>query len=161
MIWCPGHVDIGGNEIVDELAKQAANDPVAEVFHTRGNKNKIARVVLRGGALPRHAPLPLPRHTVSLIYQLAAGHCPLNFFLYRIRQRTDPLCSLCRLKESVEHYLDHCAAFRIPRRSLRKELRSSGLKFNPNRLSRLLMVPRAHPALARFIVASRRFQFAP
>lgn len=60
LVWCPGHVEIKGNETVDGLAKQAANDPEAPVFVTRGNKNKIIRMVINKGFGPRQALPPPP-----------------------------------------------------------------------------------------------------
>ncbi|KAK6981398.1 hypothetical protein R3P38DRAFT_3234154 [Favolaschia claudopus] len=87
--WVPAHVGIAGNELVDSLAKEAAQG-VSTALRTR----------------IRLFESPLPLRT---------GHIGLNAYLFRFHLAPSPLCPHCNMPESVPHLLLACPAYRTGR----------------------------------------------
>ena len=45
----------------------------------------------------------------SLLFQLRAGHVPLNAYLHKIQKVDSPICPSCQqFSETVMHYILHC-----------------------------------------------------
>ncbi|KAI0331762.1 hypothetical protein GY45DRAFT_561205 [Cubamyces sp. BRFM 1775] len=64
----------------------------------------------------------LPRKHCSALSQLRSGHVALNAFLARIRAVTSPLCPVCQVPESVDHFIRTCRRFTIQRHELRRAM---------------------------------------
>ena len=61
----------------------------------------------------------LSRHKASLLIQLRSGHAPLQAHLFRMRKADSATCPGCgRERETVQHYLMICPAYRDQRRRL-------------------------------------------
>ncbi|KAF6765309.1 hypothetical protein DFP72DRAFT_762037, partial [Ephemerocybe angulata] len=76
----------------------------------------------------------MPRHHASLLTQLRTKHIPLNDYLKKRKLTNSHLCSQCRRgrRETTEHFLYECPAYRKQREELDKALgpRSRDLKAN-------------------------------
>ena len=91
------------------------------------------------------------RRQCSILTQLRSGHVGLNRFLARIGAVDSPLCAVCRVPESVSHYLLTCRRYLAPRHTLR--LAVSG----PLSLRSTLGNPKARTAVLDFVEATGRF----
>ncbi|KAI5827781.1 hypothetical protein K523DRAFT_245996, partial [Schizophyllum commune Tattone D] len=86
------------------------------------------------------------------ITQLRSGHIGLNAFLARIKAITSPMCPLCGVPETVDHYLLSCRRFVQQRHDLRRAVRGKYL----TRKS-LLGNVQHRAALLAFVHATGRF----
>ncbi|EJD36112.1 hypothetical protein AURDEDRAFT_43289, partial [Auricularia subglabra TFB-10046 SS5] len=110
--WVPGHDNIAGNELADVHANRAADGDTT-----------ATRIRLLNTALPRSAATTkaaqkrkdLPRRSASLLTQLRTGHVGLHGFLARIKAVPSALCEVCRVPETVPHFLLQCPRFRLQR----------------------------------------------
>ena len=93
----------------------------------------------------------LSRRQCSILTQLRSGHVGLNCFLARIGAVDSPLCAVCRVPESVSHYLLTCRRYLAPRHTLRSAV--SG----PLSLRSTLGNPKARTAVLDFVAATGRF----
>jgi ribonuclease HI len=150
-VWCPGHRDILGNELADQLAKDALDSPSTPSLDIKSNYKKVHRKALESLLSKRPPPSCLPIGYSSLINQLDSGHCALKKHLFRICRNLDPLCPSCGVRETVGHLMNFCPAFKCQRASLRKKLRSMKIRFKAERLDKILNNRKAEPALAIFL----------
>ena len=67
------------------------------------------------GAHTRQLYDSLTRPEAQLIAQLRTGKCRLNSYLYRINAVESNLCELCRVPETVRHFLVECARWTAER----------------------------------------------
>jgi ribonuclease HI len=155
--WCPGHKDIQGNEMADQLAKEAVMNPVSPIFQLKGNWRKITKMVTSDLTVKPAPPSTLPFAMAARINQLASGHCSLNSFLFRINRRFDPLCPFCQGRDTVVHLFNFCPRLKSIRLTLRKSLRASKIKFKSDRLDKVLSQRRADTFVATFLQLSGRF----
>ena len=93
----------------------------------------------------------LSRRQCSILTQLRSGHAGLNRFLARIGAVDSPLCAVCRVPESVSHYLLTCRRFTAARHALRQAV--SG----PLSLRSTLGDYKARTAVLKFVEATGRF----
>jgi hypothetical protein len=89
-----------------------------------------------------------------MLNQLRSNHVALNFYLHRIKKREDPHCESCpNARETVQHFLFECPAYRKPRRltldPLGRQARSSSF---------LLLSAIGVKALHKYIAKTERFQ---
>jgi ribonuclease HI len=151
IIWIPGHMDIEGNEYVDQEAKRAATDPtVHQLFrhpplkssriqqikamakiqwnrqwteNTETSKH-LRRISSKQGiqlGMKLYNSIPV-RKTCAQVVQLRTGHCGLNKYLHRFGKRYSPYCSCGYAKETVEHFILECPNYKTQRKELRKRV---------------------------------------
>ncbi len=134
ILWTPGHANIKGNDIADQLAKEAAQEaaslPTESVLVTQQDIILAARELIRhrwqkrwdtsntGRTLYDHKPLisektfldePSPS-TYKIIMQLRTGYSCLNNHLHTINPLHSRLCN-CGEPETVNHLLCECTLY--------------------------------------------------
>lgn len=143
--WIPGHCEIPGNEIADQLAKEAAIPSKTHPFSPLISRERahIRQVIQdqwaeewKGSKTGSHLrridnTLPakytrglygsLPRNRAYLLTQLRTGHCWLSTYAKTFRFRDNDLC-ICGERESVSHVLLDCPELRALRRELREKV---------------------------------------
>ncbi|MEW8545066.1 MAG: reverse transcriptase domain-containing protein, partial [Candidatus Thiodiazotropha sp.] len=131
ILWTPGHTDIQGNEVADELAKEAALEAkeldIGTSVITHQDIKKAARSSIlekwqnkweisnTGRELFQYKPQidPKPKHDYpnhkiySVLLQLRTGYSQLNEYRSKLGQIVSNLC-LCGQVETTEHYLLEC-----------------------------------------------------
>lgn len=147
LLWVPGHSNIFGNELVDELAKEATlEEPLSETtsFAVLGSNIKRKRISewiehlegakpstysKRFGYNPK-SKLQIPNSTkreyASAFYQLKIGHGYLKSYLYRFDHSANDKCS-CGSRETTEHLLLSCKNLTFARSKLKEKLNSNDL----------------------------------
>jgi ribonuclease HI len=156
-VWCPGHRDILGNELADQLAKEALESPSTQTLEAKSNCKKVHRMVVEGLFSKKPAPSFLPIGFCALINQLDSGHCTLKKHLFRICRSFDPLCPNCGAKETVFHLMNFCPKIKNQRVAFRKQLRLMKIRFRSERLDKLLNNRKADIAVATFLEDTNRF----
>lgn len=141
--WTPGHADIKGNNIADELAKEAALE--AEKFPedsqeiTAGDFKNLARVSCGmkwqrrwdASETGRHLYDFRPQVSLSLpdymfmsyitekkvISQLRTGFSSLNYYKHKVGLQESPNC-ICGETETVDHFICNCELYELQRQKL-------------------------------------------
>lgn len=157
LVWCLGHRDIVGNEMADQLAKDALESPSMQALETKSNYKKVLHRMVQGIAPRKPKPSDLPIGYSALINQIDSGHCALKKHLFRICRAFNPLCPNCGAKETVFHLMNFCPKVKSQRAILRKQLRHLKIQFRSERLDRILNIWKAEMALAVFLRDSNRF----
>jgi ribonuclease HI len=174
--WTPGHAGIELNEKADNLAKQATTNQVESIkipaslgSLKRLTKDKfhIKHLPLKPGTKPYTARpkdvsntlMNMEKGRAASIFQLRAGHSPLNAHLYKRNIVDSPLCNTCKLKETTEHFLLYCNRYKKARKRFRTRLRKEEVKVNWNNAKKLLDSPKAFFLLSDFILETQRFVF--
>jgi len=128
--WIPSHVGIGGNEMADEIAKEAVNHPtvdkhialdrveilnaidkyVIDLWQDRWSTSGVARhnniIQPTVSAKVKFAD-PNRRKEVALT-RLRLGVCKLKKYLKTQGNHPTGLCDACGVPETIEHFLMHC-----------------------------------------------------
>ena len=96
----------------------------------------------------------LHRDRASILFQLRAGHIPLNTYLHRIQKMDSPICPSCwQFSETVMHFILHCITYKEARKMLfhkaSRDTRNSG---------KLLSTGDLLPHLFNFIKQSGQFR---
>ena len=139
----PGHADIRGNCIADELAKEAAEEaklfPEDSQILTGADFKNFARVSCcmkwqqswdasdTGRTFYDYKPtvslktpaymfVPFIEENKKVISQLRLGYT-LNEYRYKIGLQESPLCS-CGAIETVDHYICECEVYELDRQKL-------------------------------------------
>ena len=130
LVWTPGHSQIHGNEMADQIAKAATQRQSVDIYvgidlndsHTVIEKyvdNKWQEqwnTSAKGRHLYRIQPSVSRRisyHDKSRRQQttrarLRLGKCQLNAYLHVIGKHSTGLCTLCNVPETIEHHLIEC-----------------------------------------------------
>ncbi|MBW0519607.1 hypothetical protein O181_059322 [Austropuccinia psidii MF-1] len=178
LYWCPGHEEIEGNCKVDLLAKEAT------VNNNIDNQNIIPSSLSKLRQHAKHITPILPPLTeeekkrvkfktertriaeklstlekgiAALIYQLRAGHVPLNDYLTRIKSIQNNKCPNCGRRETINHYLLYCYAYKKERYKFRKNIIKNKSKTNFYRSELILDSPDSFEALGKYILDTKRF----
>jgi ribonuclease HI len=125
LFWCPVHVNITENELVDALAKEATKGNLLRIhnFHrTHSNIQQLAKQNFKFDKKKK----PVVRNNIklvtypskffeslnkleqskrSIIYQLRSGHSPLSNYLHQIKKLDTPDCTICKTTKDIHHFL--------------------------------------------------------
>ena len=89
-----------------------------------------------------------------MIYQLRAGHAPLNSYLYRLGRVENARCPACgEGKETAEHFILRCPNYAYERWALLKHIHDGTPK-----LEDVLSNPKIIIPLTNYIDATKRFE---
>ena len=145
IIWTPGHADIKGNEMADQLANEAAKEaslmPPESANATQQDVKIGAREFVNQKWQKRWEITNTGRHLFNFkpqvtgktlldqptvtafraLTQLRTGYSCLNEYRYKTNQHITSHCQ-CGEPETVEHYLCSCPLQEKHRRQLRKTL---------------------------------------
>jgi hypothetical protein len=141
------------------VAKQDLNETLKTMKQDIFEKSKRAEYAHEiDRSLPSPAFLKLTqddgkRHT-AILFQLRAGHAPLNHHLHRITKAPSPNCNYCKTgKETIFHFMMECPYFRTQCTWLRRVTPSGALD-----LSALLSNPKVVWYTFKFLHATRHFE---
>ncbi|MCG7878799.1 MAG: reverse transcriptase domain-containing protein [Candidatus Thiodiazotropha endolucinida] len=142
--WTPGHADISGNEIADQLAKKGAEEaermpevtnPVTQLdiktavqescnmkWQKRWEVGTTGRHMfeLRPSVNVQTAQVPNTK-TQRIISELRTGYCRLNEYKHKTGLKETPNCN-CGDPESVQHFIEECKTYDDIRERLRTRL---------------------------------------
>ena len=129
--WVPGHRNLVDHNRADRMAKLGCTLPTVNKNYIRPsveegtdilksylqNRLNLAIPTSKTGQVyhalfPLDAPNPPvvhPRKKATTISRLRLQSCFLNQYLFKIGLHPDGMCMVCRVQESVEHFLLKCA----------------------------------------------------
>ena len=162
LVWVPSHTNIKGNERADSLAKAATEKNTIDLrvgytfseilpqiknyinkkwqrqyraTKTKGHYKKIQPKVNR---LIKYA--NKFRKLEVAITRLRLGKCNLNKYLNDYKIIPSPLCTKCRTREDINHFLTKCKAHNLPQ-LLKETANKYKIAFNiPNILSKDVLI---------------------
>ncbi|MEW8546650.1 MAG: ribonuclease H family protein [Candidatus Thiodiazotropha sp.] len=145
--WCPGHMDIRGNELADKFAKEAANEAISMTDNLSVLTKKDATAELKKNIIKKWQKAYIlsesagkiqdivssekvgQRSTVGeerkkeyrILNHLMSGHSLLNDHRAKINSNSSNLCEVCHVPETVEHFLFDCDRFSGPREAMKND----------------------------------------
>ncbi|MBW0580349.1 hypothetical protein O181_120064 [Austropuccinia psidii MF-1] len=172
LYWCPGHKDIEGNCKVDELAKEATSNNINNQKIIPSSLSKLQQLAMTitpiltplTGEEKKHVKFKTKRKKIAeklgtlekgiaeLIHQLWAGHVPLNDHLTRIKSISNYKCPECGRRETINHFLLYCHAYRKARNKFRKTIIKNKMKTNFYKSELILNSQDVFLALGQYIM---------
>lgn len=154
--WIPGHVGLRGNEVADQLAKEALSHENVELtispemadilkdmkgvimrlWQDRWNKDVKGRFYFKS---ENKVSLKVKytdsnRRKEVCMTRIRFGHCWLNSTRCLIGKHPDGNCDFCQFPENVQHYLLECIEFQHLQEELVNMLMSKSLKVDSTSL---------------------------
>jgi hypothetical protein len=142
--WTPGHASIKGNEIADQLAKEAAREAealevstqvftkqdirkaaVTKKWQVRWDSSNSGRHYYRFHKVVKDkVKTKLPnKRLCTVINSLRTGYSKLNAYQFHLNQHLkNDKCEHCNQREDVEHYLLNCRKYSNEREILIQKL---------------------------------------
>jgi ribonuclease HI len=151
--WNPGHANIAGNEIADQLAKEAAKESMSlnEQYNvitmsdvkqavktstkmkwqnrwtiSESGRQLYDLIPMVGNA--SHLDMPNPQ-IGRVLTEMRTGYSKLNKYRNNIGQSPTPLCD-CGEEETTEHYILHCHIYDHERDKLAVQLKTLDESFD-------------------------------
>ncbi|MBW0515827.1 hypothetical protein O181_055542 [Austropuccinia psidii MF-1] len=180
LYWCPGHEEIEDNFKVDELAKEATiNKNINNQDIIPSSLSKQQQLATQ--ITPILVPLTeeekkrvkfkterekiteklgtLEKGTAALIHQLQLGHVPLNDYLTRIKSISNYKCLKCGRRETINHFLLYCHAYKKERNKFIKNIIENKNKTNFYNSELIPDSPDVFLALAQYILDTNPFPY--
>ena len=157
--WIPSHKGIVGNDVVDQVAKNASMYNTLTTFPFE--YNDLVKLVnkrlymfnleywnqVKDDLFYSKSVLDISqwewfslndRFYDVLLARFRSGDAGLNSDLFRIRQVDNPNCLTCGVRENVNHFIFRCGNYNVQRRLLFQDLRQVGIQENMVNLNLLL-----------------------
>lgn len=128
--WIPGHAGLKGNEMADWVAKQHSSESfevllpnsktfvtgsiehlINEMWQERWDKGHTGRFyynIQKQVSEKVKCPFLYNRSKEVALTRLRSGHCLLNKFKHLFKIIDSPNCTVCKVEETVEHFLMDC-----------------------------------------------------
>ena len=176
--WIPGHSNIIGNDIADQLAKQALNRnkidilPIPSAVKSIQNYNSNIRTeyIKMWNKRPDNAIYYLsakkPSNDKAIIHHglrfqqsqwltwCFINRAPLNHILHYMKYVDSPACKCGFYEENLAHYLFDCPLWLQQRYQMYANLNTSSFHIS---IQLLLKNDKGRQALIQFIASTRRF----
>jgi len=130
LVWTPGHSQIHGNEMADQIAKAATQRKSVDIdigVDLKASQTTVEKYIdnrwqeqwntsAKGRHLYKIQPLvsrrishhSKNRRQETTAARLRLGKCQLNAYLHVIGRHSTGLCTLCNVPETIEHHLTEC-----------------------------------------------------
>ena len=143
--WIPGHCGIKGNEMADQIAKQASkkhkidtilpqtiseakhllNNNVKQLWQSEWNETKDSTLKIIQPIVSLHIkPWDVPHWQEIWFHRLRLGMLHnLNSYKHKIGKHPNGLCDICKSYDNVSHFLIFCTKYNESRSKLQRALK--------------------------------------
>lgn len=151
--WVKAHVGLYGNELADNLAKEAAHTSSRMVCYERIPKSAVINELREASLMEWQSEweqtsngmltklfFPSVKHRLSSRFTLSrnftmvvTGHGRLGAYYHRFKIKDDPTCICNEGEQTVEHLLFECNMLNKERRIFKNSVLRSGGQWPPNK----------------------------